>query len=351
MSKVDFVRNSFWILSLSWAKQETSESELHDERLDARYGILLEQLWSSPRASIPASCGGWSETQAAYRFFSNDKVSEEGVLLPHRERTIERIREQRTALVVQDTTELDYTRKQNKIKGLGVLNLEERYGCYLHPTVAFTPEGLCLGVTSAQFVTREPGSLGEKTGKERAKEQIEDKESYRWLEGYREACELAELAPDTEVVMVADREGDIYEVFEEAGQVEKGKAHWLIRSSHSRSVESKESEGSREYLHEVVSQKKPLGKVEFDMPARAGRPARRVKQTIYVSRETLQPPRRTGRRLSAQKITIIFAREESPPKGQEPVEWFLIKSSWEAAYIVATRTMPPQKPPTLNETD
>lgn len=298
-----------------------------DERLDARYGVVLDQLWSNPTASIPAACGGWAETQAAYRFFSNEKVSETDVLMPHKERTIERIREQKVALVVQDTTELDYTKKREKIQGLGVLNMEERYGCYLHPTVVFTPEGLCLGVTSAQFVTRESGSLGKKTEKEREKEPIEDKESYRWLEGYREACELAELAPETEVVMVADREGDIYEIFEEAGQIEKGKAHWLIRSTHSRAVDGKEFEDSRDYLHEVVSRTEPLGEVEFDMPARAGRPARRVRQTIYASTETLQPPKRKGRRLGAQKVTIILAREENPPKGREPVEWFLITSA------------------------
>jgi len=41
---------------------------------------------------------------------------------------------------------------------------------------------------------------------------IEEKESYRWLEGYRRACELAGLGPRL-VISMADREADIYEIY------------------------------------------------------------------------------------------------------------------------------------------
>ncbi|QLQ30772.1 MAG: hypothetical protein HZT40_03175 [Candidatus Thiothrix singaporensis] len=33
-------------------------------------------------ASIPASCGGWAETQAAYRYFANGQVDWQKILSP-----------------------------------------------------------------------------------------------------------------------------------------------------------------------------------------------------------------------------------------------------------------------------
>ena len=49
---------------------------------------------------------------------------------------------------------------------------------------------------------------------------IEEKESDRWLKGYRCVCELAVACPETQIVMVADREGDIYDIFVEAQEGE-----------------------------------------------------------------------------------------------------------------------------------
>ena len=49
---------------------------------------------------------------------------------------------------------------------------------------------------------------------------IEEKESDRWLKGYRRVCELAVACPETQIVMVADREGDIYDIFVEAQEGE-----------------------------------------------------------------------------------------------------------------------------------
>ena len=38
---------------------------------------------------------------------------------------------------------------------------------------------------------------------------IEEKESLRWLDGYREACRLAQQCPNTQIVSIGDREADI----------------------------------------------------------------------------------------------------------------------------------------------
>jgi hypothetical protein len=114
--------------------QELECIDLGDERLNRRTRRLLEKFGTNPTASIPAACGGWDEIKAAYRLLSNKKVDGQKILEPHYACTEERMRKYPVVLCIQDTTELDYTRKKD-IKGLGPLNYENRQGLYLHPTL------------------------------------------------------------------------------------------------------------------------------------------------------------------------------------------------------------------------
>ncbi len=189
---------------------ELNTIDLGDQRLNRRAQQVLEQLYANPGASIPAACGGWPETKAAYRLFDQEGVTAQEILEPHYQTGIERMREHEVVLCIQDTTELDYTGK--KIEGIGPLNYENRQGLYVHPTVAVTPDRLCLGVLDSWNWAREPDSLGVKAGSHRP---ITEKESLRWLEGYQRVNELAGELPDTQLVYVADREADIYELFAE----------------------------------------------------------------------------------------------------------------------------------------
>jgi hypothetical protein len=191
----------------------------------------LDRLGEKPTASIPGACKSWAETIAAYRFFKNDSVRVESILTPHRDATIQRIRGQEVVLMIQDTTELDYTGKHD-IKDLGCLTSESRKGMLLHSTLAITPQRVCLGVIDGKFLRAgdEPNKTETSPHQPRP---IEAKESYRWVEGYKLCVDIAEQVTDTMVVSVADRESDIYEIFEAAAQC-GNKAEWLIRSSQNR---------------------------------------------------------------------------------------------------------------------
>ena len=70
-----------------WIEQELESSDFGDQRLDDRYRVVMDSLSQKPSLSIPAACGGWSETVATYRFFDNDRVDEQDVLNPHQEST------------------------------------------------------------------------------------------------------------------------------------------------------------------------------------------------------------------------------------------------------------------------
>lgn len=318
---------------MSWSTEEFSSLDLGDKRLNDRAIKLLSDFGDNPVGSIPSACGGWKETKAAYRFFDNPKVTEDKVFSPHKEATLKRMESENVVLLVQDTTELDFS-GQKCNQGTGFLNSEVRLGIYLHPTIAFTPKRLCLGVINAYHWTRE--ELKNKTKAEKNAENlkipIEKKESYRWVKGYLEACEIAEHYPDKRIVSVGDREYDIYEVFLEA-QNRKAKnqphAEILIRSSSDRRLQNNHGQLDSSKLWDKTRNSKIIGYTEFDLPVRDGIPARKVKQELHVARIILAPPTSKSNRSRGYppvKITAILASEIQAPKGVEPAEWLLLSS-------------------------
>ncbi|WP_105462118.1 IS4/Tn5 family transposase DNA-binding protein [Escherichia coli] len=61
-----------------------------DSRLDKRVKHIRNSLSRSPEESISVSCRTWSETKTDYRCFSNDEVSANKIMVPHKENIIER---------------------------------------------------------------------------------------------------------------------------------------------------------------------------------------------------------------------------------------------------------------------
>ena len=287
---------------------ELADLDLGDARLNRRAGTLIETLGQRPDQSIPAACGSWKETKAAYRLFDADPVTAQKLLEPHYHCTLERMTAHPTVLCIQDTTELDYTGKSD-LQGLGTLNDETRRGLYLHPTLAVTPERLPLGILDCWSWTRPLA---------------EGKESIRWLEGYQRLGDaqqtLWEQAFDTRLVYLADRVADLFEIdAEHRRQLERQEqaADWLIRAQHDRST----FDGQK--LWSAVDATPELGRVEFDLPASKKRQGRKIVQSLQAARITLMAPQ--GHANSPPiAVTALLAREISPPAGETPIEWLLL---------------------------
>jgi hypothetical protein len=67
----------------AWQAEEPSAATPLDKRLARRLRRLLDQLSAAPGKPIPAACGDWVATKAAYRFFDNPGVTEHSVLAGH----------------------------------------------------------------------------------------------------------------------------------------------------------------------------------------------------------------------------------------------------------------------------
>ena len=316
-----------------WVVTETRAADFGDQRLNRRFELLLDRLSDKPSLSIPATCSGWAETAAAYRFFDNPRVSADRVLQPHHDATLERIRREEVVLIPQDTTELDLTRNREKIGG--PLNGESRWGLFAHPQLAMTPDRLPLGVVGATIWGRDAAAFAKSAAdkrRERKAKPIEAKESGRWLEGYRRACRVAEQAPDTTVVSISDSEGDIYECFVAGAPREGRRAEWVVRACQDRAL-AEGTGGLRQRLLctramgtlsiRVSPRNASTGDGRKRKQARSGRQATVSVRAVAV---TLRPPHRPGVKLPAVTVSAILVLEEHPPQGEEPIEWLLLTS-------------------------
>ncbi|MCP4610023.1 MAG: IS4 family transposase, partial [Planctomycetes bacterium] len=79
---------------------------------------------------------------------SDDRIHYEDILSSHYDSTLERINKEPVVILSQDTSKLIHMVNKGP-KELGTLKNMEKDEVMLHPTIALTPERVCLGVVQA----------------------------------------------------------------------------------------------------------------------------------------------------------------------------------------------------------
>lgn len=316
-----------------WAQQEFGTVEVGDKRLRDRLIKIVEDRSKRPDASyLEAASGNRAATKGYYYFIDNpsDRITPEAMLATHRERTIERIMPQELVLVVQDTSDLNYA-KRHHTEGLGVIGSNQTgavsLGLKLHSMLAFTQDGLPLGVLKSTCYA--PEKKG-KAGKQSVGRPIEEKKSFRWIEGYRDCVEVAKQAPETRFLMVMDREADIFELFHEAEPTRK-RVGLIVRASSNRRLE-----GTERKLFEELKASKNSAQIDAVIPrqrwkeAKRGKPeqkgvpGRQARLTVRFEKVAIESTRPDLRSKGSITLFGVHAREENPPPGAKRIEWFLL---------------------------
>ena len=237
---------------MGWVEEETAGSGLGDARLNKRLGAMLAALGERPGWSLPTAFQDWANTKAAYRFFANDRVSEDKILAGHFAASALRVQAtDGPILALQDTTEFSFARTSPERIGFtktstGRKEKDGRFrrhtlcGLLMHASLAVTPEGLPLGLTAVKLWSRAkfkgPDVLERRLNRTRIP--IEAKESIRWLDNLRQSTEL--IGAPERCVHIGDRESDIYELFCLA---QKLRTNFLVRSCVDRLAEAGGGEG------------------------------------------------------------------------------------------------------------
>src|SRR5579864_3847515 len=272
-----------------WVAREFAGVELGDKRLRLRAQIIMTQFSQQPTASIPQACGRWGDIKAAYRFFDNDSVQPERLLAAHSQATIHRMQSHSIVLAVQDTTSLNYS-THAQTEGLGPIgnNAEKTIGLLVHSTLALTVSGEPLGLLDVQVRSRDRQQFGQgRNAHQRNQKPVAQKESQRWLDSLHACQQAAPSCPHSTLVNVTDREGDIYELFEQALQ-EQGSArvHLLIRAQHNRQVQ--QSDQPKLWPHLAAQPK--AATVSVRVPRQIGKASRVATLTIRFAVVSLSAP-------------------------------------------------------------
>ncbi len=304
---------------VDWAEEEFGGAAFGDERLSKRLVELARDFYARPQASIPQACDSRARTKAAYRWLTHPMITLQAVLAPHLEATTRRISKQSVVLAVQDTTSFNYT-SHVATAGLGPIGSTFSggpgpQGIMMHDTLAFTADGVPLGLVDVQAWARDPKEVGKKHT--RHQRPIEQKESAKWLHSFKAASAVQSACPATKVVSVGDREADIYELFALALAQPNG-AELLVRAEHDRLV--KDGHG-RLFTH--MHQQPIAAERVVNVPRTKQGKARSATLGIRFAAVRLSPPRKKAK-LEPIDLWAVLASEIDAPDDVSPLEWMLL---------------------------
>jgi len=317
--------------AIIWAKQEFARLSLGDKRRDKRFVNVISQMMQQSEHSICRAQGVWKNIKATYRLLDSEEVSADKILSPHIEKTVERCSQEKIILAIQDTTCLNYT-KREKTHGLGFIgvrgkNKKRVKGLQMHTTLAVSTEGEPLGILHQETWAR-LHQRRHRTKKDQYQHRllpIKEKESCKWVHSLFEVSFLP-LSEDTKIIHIADRESDLYEFLRDIIDLE---GSMIIRANHDRNINKKKrSDYATERLWTYMEKQPCVGKSEVEVLG-SNHQLRKARLKIAVGSFTLHPPRNISPKLLDNNLRVlslkaVFIKEVRPPKGEKCVEWMLL---------------------------
>lgn len=304
-----------------WAQCQFASAKLGDRRRTRRLVKIATQLAQSPGGTLPQAFPEWSALKAAYRFFDQPKNTFEAIQRPHWEQTRVACQGAGQYVLIEDTSELDYT-EHPMTEELGHIGDGGGRGLLLHTTLALRlegwdteqrPQAIAVGLLGQQCWSRwgQPKRKGKET---RRQLMSRGRESQRW------AAVLEEGGPPegSTWIYVADRESDFYEPIE---RCQRRRTHFVIRAFHDRAL----SQG-RGHLKEQIAQAPVVGRLSLEVRGRAGRAPRRAQLEVRTLAASLNGPRRLDGKRPDFTVNVVEVREVGAPPGVEPLHWLLLSS-------------------------
>ena len=313
-----------------WAKNEFRGCKFNKASVNSLIKIAEIMARSPTKSFCKASYGNRAKIGAYYRLIQNKskKINHKTMIDGHRNRTIRRAKSQTRILAIEDGTTYNFS-SHIKCDGLGRIGANQTdakiIGVYQHATIASTPGGMPLGILNIDIDTPI-----ERTDEEDIKEiPLEERKSYYWHKHYLELVKIKKLLPNTEIINVCDREAAIFDLFKL--QKEKKSVHLLVRVKEKRKL----IDGTE--LCETVKNVEKIGEIEIDLlrqserprykgkEAKQAKPARKAILSLRVKKVQISD---TDKKRNSDDIelTLIHAKEENPPSGEDCIEWFLFST-------------------------
>ena len=147
------------------------------------------------------------------------------------------------------------------------------------------------------------------------------KENYRWLLGDEVACQVQRYCMETLVMNIADREGDRHAWFLTATQrPAPERAACIIRAKCNRRRACEPKDGS---LWETLGHSPVCGTMTLELQSQPGRRARQATRSVRT-RAVPCNRARPGGMLPPVEVSTVSGKEDTPPPGEEALEWMLL---------------------------
>lgn len=288
-------------------------------------------LASHPGGTLPDKLNHPADLRAFYRLVNNDDVTHDAVLRPHRERTLELMRQApETVLVIHDTTELDFDSLTTLRAELGQIGNGGRCGYLCHNSLAVVASSRAvLGLANQILYCRPEVPEGESRQARRGRE---DRESRLWTQG----SAAVGPAPEGRLwVDVCDRACDSFEYLDHK---HKQKGHYVIRCRHDRGIDAEiAGEIRRTTLFDFARSLPEQGRRTVEVPARDGKPGRTAEVRVGFAPVTVPAPRNPRGEHGKESLSlwVVYVGEIVPPEGVEAVEWVLLTNVAVASFADA----------------
>ena len=309
--------------AMDWAQAELGNADLGDSRRTRRLVHVAAALARRAQGALPESFEQWSELKGAYRLLEQPDVHHEDILAPHLARVRAACGRGGEYLLVEDTTELDFSSHRAALD-LGRIGDNHGVGLLVHSTLALQvvrwdrqlePEVTVLGLFGQRWWARTGRTIGK--GKERKLDRLaRARESQRWAVVVQS---VGQPPPGARWTFVADRESDIYEVF---GRCLDNSWEFIIRANRPRALADQSG-----LVCGALAKCPVWGDFWVELRARAGQPARKAHLELRACMVRLRGPVRPGHRPEPRTVNLVEAREIDAPDGVESLHWVLL-TSW-----------------------
>jgi len=270
---------------------------------DAR---LNKRLLKSTDEKITSSGKTRSSAKGFYRLLSNEKFEFSKMEEAAKISTLKRISQYEKVLLIQDSSDINLN-GHKKTEGLGYCSNNIK-GIQIHNCLAVSVEGLSLGLLSQSYETRQENKSTLSEWEKKARP-IEEKESYRWIETLRKSIEL--IPSEIETITICDREGDIFEHYEEAREL---KSDFVIRVAQDRKTETSDK------IFAKIRKAPSIGYATIEIPRDTAKKRKARKATMSVSSSSV----RISKKKNSLALNLVRIVEIS--ETEEPIEWILSTS-------------------------
>jgi hypothetical protein len=293
---------------------------LPDSRIEKRAEKVMDDMLGFGNVVVNKFCATSTEKIGAYRMLGNNNIDHkdlaEGVYraCKNNDRPVH-------VLALQDTTEVNYSNHMGRLENdedIGPVTLKNNAGFFCHPVLIIDTENqIPIGISSVEIWNR-PWDKPNKHERDYHNQNIEDKESYRWIKSAEATKELLQEA--TCITIIGDRESDIYDEFV---TVPDHRTHLLIRAKINRKLW-----GENYNLFEKLGSSEQKASYTLDIRNNRKRVKRKAKMSLRYEKVKIKHPknRPLENRPSYVEMWAIEARElpESVPGKEEPILWRLL---------------------------